>query len=222
MAARFVDKKAKRDQILDAALQVFSRRGFAQATMQEIAAAADIGKGTLYEYFRSKDEIIHSTWLAFMRQMDKQLEGILATSLPATEKLRGVLAAFMAVIQDESFPVIRIIFSFWAEAMRDTSQQNNMFADMNHYYRLYRTAMAELVAQGIREGEFRSDLDPLTTASTLIGMLDGLLAQWILDPDALDYACMDCEIPELVIRGIASSRNGNAAAKPATRHRRRT
>jgi len=205
MSARIVDKKEKRDRILDAALKVFASRGFSQATMQEIAVEADIGKGTLYEYFRSKEDIIQCTWTAFMKQMSVQLENILARSMSGREKLRHVLAAFLAVIQGEGSGVLRIIFSFWAEAMRDTSHANAMFLEMNRYYRIYRQAMAEVLKQGIREGEFRFDLDPQTTASTLIGMLDGLLAQWILDPDALDYAHMGSEIPDLVLRGIGSS-----------------
>jgi len=203
MAARIVDKEEKRDLILEAALKVFSRRGFAQATIQDIAAEADIGKGTIYEYFRSKDEIIRNTWTAFMRLMDTQLKDIIHSPLSGAEKLRAVLAAFLAVIQGESAGVVRIIFNFWAEAMRDTSQANAMFVEMNNYYGIYRRAMASVIEQGVREGIFRPGLDTLTTASTLIGMLDGLMAQWILDPEALDYRRMAEEIPGLVLFGIS-------------------
>lgn len=204
MSARIVDKEEKRELILEAALKVFSRRGFAQATIQDIAAEADIGKGTIYEYFRSKDDIIRNSWTAFMHLMGSQLEEILAAPLSSSEKLRNVLAAFLEIIYGDDAEGVRIMFNFWAEAMRDTSQANTMFVEMNRYYGIYRETMASVLEQGVSEGVFRSGLNTLATASTLIGMLDGLLAQWILDPEALDYRGMSEEITELVMRGIAS------------------
>ena len=222
MAARIVDKQEKRDLILDSSLKVFSRRGFSQATMQDIAAEADIGKGTIYEYFRSKDEIIQNTWMAFMRRMGEQLEEILAAPLPGVEKLRHVLAAFLEIIQGEDAGVIRIMFNFWAEAMRDTSQSNVMFVEMNKYYGIYRQAMAAVLVQGIEEGVFRPGLNVISTASILIGMLDGLLAQWILDPDALDYQGMGREIPELVLQGIGLLSDAPVSFEKPTTPRRKS
>lgn len=222
MAARIVDKREKRDLILDAALKVFARRGFAQSTIQDIAVEAAIGKGTIYEYFRSKDDIIQNTWTAFMRVMGTQLDNIIDSTLSGAEKLRNILSAFLNVIQGESAGIVRIIFNFWAEAMRDTSQSNNMFVEMNKYYGIYRRAMASVLEQGVREGVFRSGLDTLTTASTLIGMLDGLMAQWILDPEALDFQLMAGEIPELVLRGIASPGAEPLHAEESTSSRRKS
>ena len=57
MSPKIIDKEAKKAEILQAAMQVFSRKGVAKTRMADIAVAAGIGKGTIYEYFRSKEEI---------------------------------------------------------------------------------------------------------------------------------------------------------------------
>ncbi len=70
MAARIVDKILKKQDILSAALKVFGRQGFANTKMIDIALEAGIGKGTIYEYFRSKDEIKTASFEAFLTKMD--------------------------------------------------------------------------------------------------------------------------------------------------------
>ena len=65
-------------------------------------------------------------------------------------------------------------------------------------------------------------MNVISTASILIGMLDGLLAQWILDPDALDYQGMGREIPELVLQGIGLLSDAPVSFEKPTTPRRKS
>ena len=67
MAPIIVDKELKKQDILVAALKVFARQGIAKTKMIDIAIEAGIGKGTIYEYFRSKEEVIRESFQAFLQ-----------------------------------------------------------------------------------------------------------------------------------------------------------
>ena len=66
MTAKIVDKNAKKKMIMDTAIKIFSQKGYFQTTISEIAKEAGIGKGTIYEYFKSKEEIIQSVVIVVM------------------------------------------------------------------------------------------------------------------------------------------------------------
>lgn len=205
MSARIVDKEGKRNQILKAALRTFARNGFVRSTMQEIAVEAGIGKGTIYEYFQSKDQMIQETWSTFMQQMDLNMENVTHGADSAPDKIRGMVSVTLDIIRNTPPEQLQIIFSLWGEAMRDTATDNPMFVEMNRFYRVYREMVSLVLRQGIASGEFRPDMEPETTASAFIGMLDGLVVQWILDPDAMNYNLMARHIPDLVLSGIRTA-----------------
>ena len=75
---RIIDKKEKKAKILEASIRVFAKKGLSNTKMADIAEAADVGKGTIYEYFRSKDEILEASFQYFVEGVEKILSGKLA------------------------------------------------------------------------------------------------------------------------------------------------
>ena len=71
MSPKIVDKELKKMEILHAAIKVFASKGIPNTKMIDIAREAGIGKGTIYEYFRSKKEIIQETFQAFLQELDQ-------------------------------------------------------------------------------------------------------------------------------------------------------
>ena len=77
MSPKSVDKEAKKRQILEAAIAVFARKGVGNTRIAEIAAEAGTGKGTIYEYFRSKEQLFQEAFGHFLQQV----RNLLKTSL---------------------------------------------------------------------------------------------------------------------------------------------
>jgi AcrR family transcriptional regulator len=90
------ERRARRQAIQAAAVQVFSEKGFSRATMEDIARQAELSVGTIYLYYRSKEELYVSLLFESMRIFTEAIEKIMATGLPADRKLRKVWEYFYA------------------------------------------------------------------------------------------------------------------------------
>ena len=178
-----VDKEKKRRDILDAAMRVFAEKGFHRAKMEEIAVSANIGKGTIYEYFQSKTELflsLHAHMLAQLREFyAKELRGLRD---PRELMQRFIETAFETFRLWEPFFIV--FFDFWAEGGR--SEHQALLQDqLRKAQHDSRQDVASIIAAGVELGVFRCP-DPTLAAANLLGSLDGLVLQWLCDRQALD------------------------------------
>src|SRR3954452_24981323 len=86
--------------IQEATLRVIARKGMSAATMQEIAEEAGVAKGTLYLYFRDRNELVEKTFENAIQQLHAKVDAALAEALPFEEKLRAVMRAKIAFFRD--------------------------------------------------------------------------------------------------------------------------
>ena len=198
MSPRSVDRDAKRLQILRGAIDVFARSGVDSARMADVAQAAGMGKGTLYEYFRSKDEIFVAAFEHFQEQLDRAIGKKLIGCLTPEDKLRGMVTATFGLFQSEQ-SFVQIMLEFWAEGIRTRHE----LVDLRPMYERYRAYIASFLKEGIERGAFRP-VDAGTQASLIIGALDGLALQWFVDRESV---CLDraaSEFCDTVLRGLAA------------------
>lgn len=201
MAPKIVDKEVKRMEILHAAIRVFSEKGVAKTKMIDIATAAKIGKGTIYEYFRSKDEVFAGTFTMFFEGM----EGMLAEAVQSTddpkEQLRKIIYASLVDFVKHGGEFIDIMMDFWAESVRNKDE--NMFEVFNlkKIYSDFRNLIIGILESGITKGIFRP-IDSHAMASFLIGALDGLMLQQIMEPGVFDIKKAADAICDGFINGI--------------------
>ncbi|MGD2090566.1 MAG: TetR/AcrR family transcriptional regulator [Candidatus Aminicenantes bacterium] len=207
MCARVVDKKEKKDQIVEAAIREFARKGFSRTTINDIATAAGIGKGTVYEYFSNKEEIFHETFRFFMHSMEPDFQAILISKVPAREKLRQILDGFSHLINSEYHnELMELMFEFWSEAIKDKGSKGVMFEEMITFYQVYREIFADIVIEGMGDGSFRKDINPRSTAAMIVGTLDGLMVQWILERESLDFQDIFKTFTNTVLDGITAEK----------------
>lgn len=173
---------ARRNQILEAAAVVFSRAGFHEARMEDIADQAGLSKGAVYLYFAGKDALI----AALLRRLfDVELEALRRLDIPAAgfeEKLLGYtrhLAAEYERIAAESSSLVR---EFYAVAARDKGVQ----VFLRQYLRAYRDLLATLIEEGIARRELRS-VDPQAAAIAILALYEGLMVLWVADPRAVQW-----------------------------------
>jgi AcrR family transcriptional regulator len=177
---RPVDRTEKAAQILKAASEVFVKRGYSSATIDEIADTAGIGKGTVYLYFRSKDEILMAVFDECMTRLLQQMEGWIGKAeVPARDQLEAINEiAIDGVI--EMTPFYPLLFEFWAAAAGDF--KSRIAPVYRRIYDRLRNDVAAVIEAGMRDGEFRAGLDAQGVASLWVGAVDGLGLQAWFEP----------------------------------------
>ncbi|MFQ5960035.1 MAG: TetR/AcrR family transcriptional regulator [Candidatus Methylomirabilales bacterium] len=194
-----VDKDRKRREILQAAMRVFARDGYHRAKMEAVAEEAGIGKGTVYEYFKSKTElflVLHDHMLGELKDFyTKELAGI---QQPAAMLERFIAVAFQTFRLWE--PFFLVFFDFWAEGGRG-EQQALLQTRLREAYEVARADVAAIIAAGVRDGSFHCDNPPLVAAS-ILATLDGLVLQWLCDRNAFDLDAMGETLTQTVLRSL--------------------
>lgn len=122
MPPRPVDKDRKRREIAEAAMAVFSEHGFETASVRQVALKAGIGKGTIYEYFHSKEELTAVAIQVWMERMIGELEGMVENIEDPEEKLKTYVNAMLdAFLKDECITrLILSTFQFFLTRLHDT------------------------------------------------------------------------------------------------------
>jgi AcrR family transcriptional regulator len=200
MAPKIVDKLAKRAEITRAAADVFARKGFRGALVEEIAEAAGVSKGSVYGYFANKEELFYATFQAFQEEMVAECMAVIAEEGRVQDKLKSFLLVSMSQLQThiELFP---LTLELWAAASSGSARERFAVV-MENLYREFRSLVAELVQAGKANGEFRADTDAQAVAAWLVGGLDGLMLQYWFD-QSLNIQCWSENFLALVLRGMA-------------------
>jgi TetR/AcrR family fatty acid metabolism transcriptional regulator len=187
----------KRERILHAAVRVFAKKGFHATRVSEIAAAAGVADGTIYLYFKSKDELL----VALFEDRVDRLLGFLEAELPlresAPEKLRRIIELQLQLLEGERdlAEVITVILRQSTKLMKEHAVAK---------FALYLDAIARVVAGGQAAGELRDDVSPHLAARALFGALDGITMTWALGKaERGGLLRVSGQLAEIVLRGLA-------------------
>lgn len=175
-------KEEKRALIIEAAAKVFARRGFASTLMAEIAIEAGIGKGTLYEYFDSKENLFFAVFEWFVQATEADAKvSISALGGSASERLDALSESLMsswAQMED----MYSLVMEFWSASA--SSQMRERFKQaFKNGYSDFRQIVSTLIRDGIERGEFQPHVDIESVAAALVGTWDALLLQAWFDDD---------------------------------------
>jgi AcrR family transcriptional regulator len=147
------EKEKRRQQILSAAKSLFAKRGFHQTTMEEIANEAELSPGTLYLYFKSKDELFAELSLNIIRYLIMRLENLLAEEDAAAEQR---LAAVKDILQDvctfDSFILVNTLRLQSDDTLKKLSPR--LFSDLQKQVRKVSGCLSEIFTTGIHNGAF--------------------------------------------------------------------
>jgi AcrR family transcriptional regulator len=193
-------KAEKRDRILAAAKAVFARKGFAGAAISDIAARADIGKGTVYEYYRSKEDLFFAVFEWFIEQGAAAVKvDISVLGQSAGDRLVALSESVVnqwGQLKDE----FTLVMEFWAASSSSRSRDRFRQAFRNLYGR-YRAIVVALLREGMARGEFRSDLATASIAAALVGAWDAMFLQAWFD-DEFDLQQVSRDFIHVMVRGL--------------------
>ena len=188
----------KREAILRAAITVFARCGYFNSKVADIAREAGVADGTVYLYFKSKEDILHSI---FDRSVDEALgaakERVEQLSDPR-EKLRQI-----AHMHLERLGADRDLAVVFQVELRGSTKFMEEFsaAGFAEYLSLIRTTFEE----GQRAGMFRADLNARVVAKVLFGALDEMATNWILSKRRYKLAPMADQVLDIFLNGVKAT-----------------
>ena len=187
----------KRERIIEAAVDVFAERGFHQARVSDIAKRAGVADGTIYLYFKNKEDLLLSI---FEEKMDVVLAGLreaLASIDDPVERVRSFARYHFSQVRDNRSA---------AEVLQVELRLSNKFLKEYRPEKLweYLEVFAEITREGQARGIFRSDLDPFVTMWAFFGALDELAMQWVLSrrPNRFEIDTAAEQVADVFIRGM--------------------
>ena len=193
----------KKNRIIAAAITTFAQKGYAGTRIVEVAQAAGIGKGTIYEYFRSKEELFFET-LEFLLSEAGEQTAVLAKTLegPMADRMT-VLAEHVIKDWMQKLDLYGLVLEFWSATAALPGRLRFQEA-FKKGYEGFRLQLATLINAGMASGEFKADVDTEKIAAALIGSWDALLFQAWLDPE-FDALGASRDHMQLVVTGLRQS-----------------
>jgi len=197
------------DDIIAAAAKVFQTKGYHAATVQDIADAVGILKGSLYHHVKSKEDLLYLIVKEPIARLYERMAEIAASDLAAGEKLRRAILAQLEAF-DRHYPHLFVYLHEREEMKRGFREQFKLSPKQ------YERCWQQILREGMESGEFRSDLDVQVVSYGLLGMLNWLY-KWYDPRGRLGAREVADQFSTLALAGLAAV----APKAPAARKRRR-
>jgi len=202
LSRRDRDKLRQHQEMLEAALTLFSEKGYHNVSMQEIAETAEFAIGTLYKFFKNKEDLYKSLILEQADKFHVALGKALTETDDEIEKLRNYVRIKGAVFMDNT-SIIRLYFaetrgaSFVIKAGLDD--------EIREQYNLTLQDLAKIFADGIKKGKFQKIAEPYHLAIALDSLCNAFLHLWLEAPEQHPYPQDPDEILNIFFKGLIST-----------------
>lgn len=189
-------RSEKRDRILAAATQVFARHGFFAAQVADIAREAGVAAGTVYLYFRSKDDLLISIFERTMRTAIDEGRRVLTQEATPEEHLRRIARLHLSRLGSDRD--LAIVFQI---ELRHTTKFMERFSTT--HLREYLGVIRDVISAGQQTGAFSPALNPTVAAKVFFGALDEMATDWVLSRRRYDLEAQADVVVDLVVNGFA-------------------
>ncbi|MFC1610996.1 TetR/AcrR family transcriptional regulator [Myxococcota bacterium] len=185
MSPKVVDKEQRQRELALVAFDVFVEKGFDKLSISDVARAAGIGKGTIYEYFDSKEELVLEAIAAWTELLGEGAEQMLDPDHSAEERLRTLCAGTMHAFMSDT----KILRAFLSSM--NLMLFNERFKELNMWKAIYARfgeVITGIILEGVSDGSFRPEVarDADKIAVNLFTYLDGIGLHWMLNPTNFD------------------------------------
>ena len=185
----------KRLRILDAAVVEIAQHGYFQTTIAMIACRAGVADGTIYLYFKNKQELLYSVFERAMSVFISEGRAQLTRRQGAEARLRRLMELHLeSVGRDRDLAVIFQVELRHSLHFMEHFSRNSIRECLG--------IIAAVVEEGQTEGVFRPELDPLLTAKAIFGVLDEMATDWVLSRRNVRLSACATEISDILLRGI--------------------
>lgn len=188
--------RPKRERILRAATKVFARKGFYATKVSEVAKAAGVADGTIYLYFKNKDDLLVSLFEDRIDRLLETLEAELAARPSPEARLRCVIEMQLGLLEGQ-----RDLAEVITVNLRQSTKLMKQYAAPK--FNRYLDLIAQVVVDGQRAGVFHENVSPHVMARAIFGALDGVTMTWALGrADAGGLSRAATQIADVLLRGL--------------------
>jgi len=166
----------KKELIIDAAIKVFARKGFYNSKVADVAKSAGVADGTIYLYFKNKDDLLISLFETKMEEILKRFSSLIEKKISADKKLREFISLYFLMIeQDQDL----------AEVFQVELRQSSKFLKDYHNQKFidFLNIIGAIIEEGIAQSLFSKSISIHNVKLLVFGALDELARQWILAGD---------------------------------------
>lgn len=188
------NRSEKYHKILQSAGAVFSELGFYKATISQIATKAGVADGTLYLYFKNKDDILYQYISFKTEQVFKKMHAAVEDGRTAEEKLRYLIHCHLQEFQNDKH--MAIIFQSEVRYLRDIQSQ------IKDISKMYLDLLSEIIEQGQIEGSMRQDLFVGLVKRFILGAVEGVISTWVSADGRYDLVSMADPLVDLYLTGL--------------------
>jgi TetR/AcrR family fatty acid metabolism transcriptional regulator len=188
---------AKPGQIIEAAIRVFARNGYYNSRVSDIAREAGIASGTIYLYFKTKDEILVRLFRDKMAEWVALARREIAAAPDAVAKIRRLVALHFTVLERD--PDL-------AEVVQVELRQGHKFfrGASAHEVSAYFDLIASILQEGIAAGQIRSDVPVKVATKVLFGAMDQMATSWVLGKRGYRLSDTAEAVATIFLRGVSS------------------
>lgn len=185
----------KYHRILEAAIQVFADQGFFQSTISQIARKAGVADGTIYLYFKNKDDILFNFFNCKTRQVFSGFREKIKEGDSAEMKLRNLIRQHLTEFQRD--PSMAVVYQ------TETHSTSRVAEDqIKEMAKMYHEILSEIIEQGQEEGCIRRDLYVGLVKRFILGAVDEVINTWLHSGKDYDLMSMADPLVDLFMRGI--------------------
>jgi TetR/AcrR family fatty acid metabolism transcriptional regulator len=189
---------AHREEILSAAEKVFAAKGFFPTTMSDIARRAEFGTGTLYKYFKSKEELYFTLIDEKAEEINRLVKTELSQRSSAVERIQEVLRLqFEFIERNRDF--FRIYIS--ERSRFEWTIKDDLGKGLHEKMVSYIDILSEVIKQGIKKGEFRS-MDPRDLAHAFVGVVNSFVFEWLISREPYPLVSKLDTVLEIFLSGV--------------------
>jgi TetR/AcrR family fatty acid metabolism transcriptional regulator len=187
----------KPQQIIEAAVRVFARRGYYNSRVSDIAREAGIAAGTIYLYFNTKDDILVTLFRDKMAEFVGTLRKAIAGEPDAASKIRRLVWLHFSMLEEnpDLAEVVQVELRQGQKFFRGASSQ-----EIGAYFAL----IGSVLEEGVAQGRFRSDLPVKVATKMLFGAMDQVATSWVLGKRGYQLVDTADAVAEIFLQGVAA------------------
>ena len=191
-----------RDAVLKAALPVFSAKGYAATTLEDVAQAAGVTRGAIYWHFKNKADLYATLLDGITAAAGAVAQDAVAEGGDLATVLRRIFVNQLTAIDSD-----RRLQSLVALSLSRTEQVPELATRRKKQIRAGKAMLAELTAfmeEGIRAGAFRSDLDPADAARAFLALQNGAIQLWLVTQRGFSLSASAEGLADILLNGLAA------------------
>ncbi|MGM0747176.1 MAG: TetR/AcrR family transcriptional regulator [Bacillota bacterium] len=188
-------KRPKYMQIIDAAVEVIAENGYHQSQVSKIAKQAGVADGTIYLYFKNKEDILISLFKEKMGQFIERMEEEIKGKHTAKEKLALVITKHFSLLADDRHLAI--------VTQLELRQSNlELRQKINDILKGYLNILESILTEGIESGEFKENLDIRLARQMVFGTIDETVTTWVMNDQKYDLTSLADRVLDLLVFGF--------------------